>query len=62
MQQWNVEHRVFVVEQFFLEITIPLLLFNVFSIDSSMFRVMECSLIVTKYSDVLNRFAQLDQL
>jgi hypothetical protein len=33
MQQWNVEHRVFAIEQF-LEITIPLLLFNVFSVDS----------------------------
>ena len=62
MQQWNGEHRVFAVEQFFLEITIPLLLFDVFSVDSSMLRVMERSLIVTQYSDVLNRFAQLDQL
>jgi hypothetical protein len=33
MQQWNVEHRVFAVEQFFLEMTIPLLLF-VFSVNS----------------------------
>ena len=45
----------------FLEITIPLLLFNVFSVDSSMLRVMERFLIVTQYSDGLNRFAQLDQ-
>jgi len=30
MQQWNVEHRVSAVEQFFLETTIPLLLFNDF--------------------------------
>jgi hypothetical protein len=33
MQQWNVEHRVLTAEQF-LKITIPLLLFNVFSVDS----------------------------
>jgi len=61
MQQWNVEHRVVAVEQF-LEITIPLLLCNAFSVDSSMLRVMERSLIITQYSDGLNRFAQLDQL
>jgi hypothetical protein len=30
MQQWNVEHRVFAVEQFFLEIMIPLLLLQLF--------------------------------
>jgi len=61
MQQWNVEHRVFAVEQF-LEITILLLLISIFSVDSSMLRVMERSLIVTQYSDGLNCFAQLDQL
>jgi hypothetical protein len=60
MQQWNVEHRVFAVEQFFLEITIPLLLF-VFSVGSSMFRVKERSLIVTQHPDGLDRFTQLDQ-
>jgi hypothetical protein len=30
MQQWNVEHRVFAVVQFFLEITISLLLLQLF--------------------------------
>jgi len=51
----------FLLSSSFLEITILLLLF-VFSIDSSMLRMMERSLIVTQYSDGLNRFAQLDHL
>jgi len=55
MAHWNVEHRVFAVEQFFfLETVIPQLLFNIFSIERSMLSIkVQFYQIETLYSDGL---------
>jgi hypothetical protein len=49
MAHWNIEHRVFAVEQF-LETVIPQLLSNVFSVESSMLSVKVQFQMETLYS------------
>jgi len=60
MQQWNVEHRVFAIEQFFRnnDSVVTVRLFR------RQFNVACDGAIpdVTQYSDGLNHFTQLDQL